>query len=71
MIDPQGLVYTNLNGNYSYSKKSIIEVGFSNAWGEVKAGFSNDKFNERGGQWDYKKESITINLPIIGGDIYG
>ena len=71
MIDPQGLVYTNLNGNYSFSQKSIIEVGFSNAWGEVKVGFSNDKFNERGGQWDYKKESITINLPIIGGDISG
>ena len=72
MIDPQSLVYTNLNGNYFFSKKSILEVGFSNAWGEVNAGFSNDKFNERGGLWNWKKESkIKINLPILGGDISG
>ena len=72
MIDPQGLVYTNLNGNYFFSQKSILEVGFSNAWREVNAGFSNDKFNERGGLWNWKKESkIKINLPILGGDISG
>ena len=55
MIDPQGLVYTNLNGNYSYSQDSILKVGFSNAWAQVEDGFSNEGFNERGGFWSWKK----------------
>ena len=70
MIDPQGLVYTNLNGNYSYSQDSILEVGFSNAWAQVEDGFSNEGFNERGGFWSWKKGSEQkLNLPVLRGEI--
>tara|TARA_B100001250_G_scaffold411039_1_gene438751 strand:- start:620 stop:1600 length:981 start_codon:yes stop_codon:yes gene_type:complete len=72
MIDPQGLVYTNLNGRYSYSQRSISEIGFSNAWAQVEDGFSNEGFNERGGLWNWVKNSEQqLNLPIFGGDIFG
>ena len=72
MIDPQGLVYTNLNGNYSFSKDSILEVGFSNAWAQVEDGFSNEGFNERGGLWSWKKDSEQkLKLPIFRGEIIG
>ena len=72
MIDPQGLAYTNLNGNYSYSQDSILEVGFSNAWAQVEDGFSNEGFNERGGLWSWKKDSEQkLKLPIFRGEIIG
>ncbi|MEL0101049.1 MAG: viperin family antiviral radical SAM protein [Euryarchaeota archaeon] len=65
MIDPQGRVYTNKNGRYLYSKKSIIEVGFSDAWDEVVSGFSESRFAERGGDWDWKKEEWNLTLPVV------
>ena len=65
MIDPQGRAYTNKNGRYLYSKKSCVEVGFSDAWNEVVSGFSETRFSERGGDWDWKKEEWNLPLPVV------
>jgi hypothetical protein len=66
MIDPQGRAYTNKNGRYLYSKKSCIEVGFSDAWNEVVTGFSETRFSDRGGDWDWSKKSVRgILLPVV------
>ena len=64
MIDPQGRAYTNKDGKYLYSKKSCIEVGFSDAWNEVVSGFSEDRFENRGGEWDWKRQG-QIRLPVL------
>jgi len=64
MIDPQGRAYTNKDGKYLYSKKSCIEVGFSDAWNEVVSGFSEDRFENRGGEWDWKRQ-VPIHLPVL------
>ena len=64
MIDPQGRAYTNKDGKYLYSKKSCIEVGFSDAWNEVVSGFSEDRFENRGGDWDWKRQG-RIRLPVL------
>ena len=47
MIDPQGMVYTNLHGCYHYSKKSAVEIGFSASWAQVMDGFSDIGFESR------------------------
>ena len=65
MIDPQGRAYTNKNRRYLYSKKSCVEVGFSDAWNEVVSGFSETRFSERGGDWDWKKEEWNLPLPVV------
>ena len=39
MIDPQGLVYTNLNGKLFLFTGFNFEGGFSNAWAQVEDGF--------------------------------
>ena len=67
MIDPLGRVYTNLNGQYHYSKSSIIDIGFSAAWSEVMDGFSNLRFERRGGDWNWNREGVS--LPILDSDI--
>ena len=53
MIDPQGKVYTNLNGHYHYSKQSAVDIGFSAAWEQVLDGFSQERFVNRGGTVSY------------------
>jgi len=65
MIDPQGMAYTNINGRYLYSNQSCMEVGFSTAWGEVLSGFSQERFANRGGEWDWEKNGRNIPLPIV------
>ena len=68
MVDPQGLVYTNMNGKYEYSKRSAIEVGFEQAWMEVCAGFSEIGFSRRGGLWKWRKgPSDGFQLPLVEG----
>ncbi len=54
MIDSLGRVYTNMEGRYKYSTKTIQEVGFTHAWAEVSQGFSTTAFEARGGQWDWE-----------------
>ena len=39
MIDPQGMVYTNLHSRYHYSKQSVGDIGFLAAWAQVMDGF--------------------------------
>ena len=69
MIDPQGLVYTNMNGSYEYSSRSATEVGFQEAWKEVSGGFSAFGFDRRGGLWEWKNDSMGgYRLPLVGGD---
>jgi len=65
MIDPLGYAYTNHNGRYLYSKQSIVEVGFADAWAQVSEGFSESGFEDRGGEWDWSEPSSTgYRLPI-------
>ena len=69
MIDPQGLVYTNMNGSYEYSSRSVTEVGFQEAWKEVSGGFSAFGFDRRGGLWEWKDDSMGgYRLPLVEGD---
>jgi radical S-adenosyl methionine domain-containing protein 2 len=63
MIDPQGMAYTNLNGRYHYSKQSAVDIGFSIAWRQVMDGFSDIRFENRGGNWDWSHSGIS--LPIV------
>ena len=65
MIDPQGMLYTNLNGRYRYSKQSAVDIGFSVSWAQVMDGFSQDRFANRGGEWNWKKNGRNISLPIV------
>ena len=63
MIDPQGMVYTNLHGRYHYSKQSAVDIGFLAAWAQVMDGFSDIGFESRGGNWDWSQRGIS--LPIV------
>ena len=66
MIDPQGMVYTNLNSRYRYSKQSAVEIGFSAAWAQVVDGFSDIGFEKRGGLWKWNNPpKIGYPLPQI------
>ena len=65
MIDPQGMVYTNMQGRYLYSKQSAVEIGFSAAWEQVMKGFSKVGFEGRGGLWEWSQHSSTLSLPVI------
>ena len=66
MIDPQGRVYTNMNGRYEYSSQSATEVGFGTAWEEVNGGFSTAGFTRRGGLWNWRKTPRgERQLPVI------
>jgi hypothetical protein len=65
MVDPQGMVYTNLCGRYSYSEESATEVGFAAAWAQVRTGFSQQRFEKRGGEWDWSTDSRPmLRLPL-------
>ena len=66
MMDAQTLVYTNMNGHYEYSKQSVLDVGFSKAWGQVNHGFSDTEFLQRGGQWNWDRK-YSLSLPMIQG----
>ncbi|MEO2120205.1 MAG: viperin family antiviral radical SAM protein [Candidatus Poseidoniia archaeon] len=62
MIDPQGMVYTNLHGRYHYSKQNVIDIGFLAAWAQVMDGFSNIKFERRGGKWNWSQRGVSLPL---------
>lgn len=49
MIDPYGRVFQNKDGNYQFSRKTIMESGFFAALEEV--GFNIEKFVKRGGAY--------------------
>lgn len=68
MIDPQGKVYTNLNGHYHYSKQSAVDIGFSAAWEQVLDGFSQERFVNRGGMWEWGMDGGSIRLPVLGAE---
>ena len=68
MIDPQGKVYTNLNGHYHYSKQSAVDIGFSAAWEQVLDGFSQERFVNRGGIWEWGMDGGSIRLPVLGAE---
>ena len=63
MIDPQGMVYTNLCGRYHYSKQSAVDIGFSAAWAQVMDGFSQPRFRERGGKWNWSRNDNGNGAP--------
>ena len=63
MIDPQGMAYTNLNGRYHYSKQSAVDIGFTEAWRQVKNGFSQNEFKARGGEWDWSRNDNGNGTP--------
>ena len=63
MIDPQGMAYTNLNGRYHYSKQSAVDIGFTEAWRQVKNGFSQNEFKARGGEWDWSRNDNEKGTP--------
>ena len=66
MIDPQGMVYTNLHGRYHYSKESVVDIGFIESWKQVMAGFSQSNFEKRGGLWKWDNSPKTgYSLPQI------
>jgi radical S-adenosyl methionine domain-containing protein 2 len=65
MIDPQGMVYTNLHGRYHYSKQSAVDIGFSDAWEQVLGGFSQKRFVARGGEWNWNDKDGKIRLPVL------
>jgi len=67
MIDPLGKVYTNATGRYIYSSRSAIEIGFEAAWNEVEQGFSVSKFEERGGDWDFRLPVLQSSEEVQGG----
>jgi len=53
MINPLGFVYTNAEGRYKYSTKTIMDIGFANAWQEVSGGWTHQEFVNRGGEWNW------------------
>lgn len=55
MIDPSGYVYTNADGFYLYSRESVQEIGFREAWSQVAGGFDSKAFQARGGTWDWNR----------------
>ena len=65
MIDPQGMVYTNLHGRYRYSKQSAVDIGFAAAWRQVMAGFSHTGFEVRGGEWDWNMKEEAVRIPVL------
>ncbi len=66
MIDPQGMVYTNLHSRYHYSKQSVGDIGFLAAWAQVMGGFSHKGFINRGGEWGWSQNSAKgILLPVV------
>ena len=62
MIDPQGMVYTNLHSRYHYSKQSVGDIGFLAAWAQVRDGFSDIGFENRGGKWNWRKRGISLPM---------
>ena len=62
MIDPQGMVYTNLHSRYHYSKQSVGDIGFLAAWAQVMDGFSNIGFEKRGGKWNWSQGGVPLPL---------
>ena len=62
MIDPQGMVYTNLHSRYHYSKQSVGDIGFLAAWAQVMDGFSNIGFERRGGKWNWSQGGVPLPL---------
>jgi len=62
MIDPQGMVYTNLHSRYHYSKQNVGDIGFLAAWAQVRDGFSDIGFENRGGKWNWRKRGISLPM---------
>jgi len=52
MIDPAGRFFDNVSGKFQYSQ-SIVDVGIKAAFSQIE--FFHDKFEERGGIYDWMK----------------
>ena len=62
MVDALGRFYSNSKGGHIYSD-SILDVGVKESW--EKNCFNEEKFNRRGGVYDWKNELNNVNLPQI------
>lgn len=56
MVDPAGRFFDNVTGRFRYSAP-ILEVGIDSAWSQLP--FDFDRFNARGGVYDWKQESLV------------
>ena len=68
MIDAQGRFYTNAEGRYLYSQAGIHEIGFFKAWSQISSGFSEERFIQRDGDWEWAPSSSNsgaIKLPLV------
>jgi radical S-adenosyl methionine domain-containing protein 2 len=53
MVDPAGRFFENTRGSHHYSA-SLLEVGLDAAWAQVR--FSMERFERRGGRYDFGGE---------------
>ena len=53
LVDPMGRFYTGDVGGHQYGK-SILDVGVKAAWDSLPVPFREDRFNARGGRYDWK-----------------
>lgn len=68
MIDPLGRFFSNVEGRYLYSQP-ILEVGVSAAFEQVQ--FSQQRFLQRGGQYDWTPAVVTVSAKNIKSDSRG
>lgn len=64
MMDALGRFYSNVEGGHSYGP-SVLDVGVKEAWSQNC--FLEDKFNERGGvyEWKVKKLPMASNIEVV------
>ena len=62
MVDALGRFYSNSKGGHVYSD-SILDVGVEKSW--KKNCFNEERFNHRGGIYDWGGDSNIVNLPQI------
>jgi radical S-adenosyl methionine domain-containing protein 2 len=65
MIDPRGCFFDTVEGRHRYSEP-ILEVGVVQAWSTV--GFSNERFVERGGVYDFVVPATSLRVRSDGAD---
>ncbi len=63
MVDPAGRFFDNVDGCHSYSQP-ILEVGCSIAYQQVR--YDAQKFEERGGVYNWEKQSPPIRITLSG-----
>lgn len=66
MVDPAGRFYDNLNGTHNYSEP-IVKIGANKAIQQVN--YSFDKFQKRGGIYDWKNNNNLPSKIVISGEV--